>query len=47
MGADGAPEGEIQKLMSSFLLRRRVHMPSVEHKRVLVSLEGSRGAARK
>lgn len=38
-GADGAPEGEIQKLTSSFLLGRCDHMPSMEHKSLLVSLE--------
>lgn len=43
-GTDGAPEGEIQKLTSSFLLGRRVHMSPIEDESLLISLEHSEAA---
>lgn len=43
-GADGAPEGDIQKLTSSFLLGRRIHMLLIQHENQLISLQFS-GAA--
>lgn len=46
-GTDGAPEGEIQKLTSSFLLGRRVHMSPIEDESLLISLEHSEAAGMK
>lgn len=38
---------DIQRLTSSFLLGRHVHMPSIQHKNQLVSLESSRASRMK
>lgn len=46
-GTDGAPEGEIQKLTSSFLSGRRVHMSPIEDESLLISLEHSEAAGMK
>lgn len=46
-GTDGAPEGEIQKLTSSFILGRRVHMSPIEDESLLISPEHSEAAGMK